>query len=389
MPGCQVLATSATTGDGLDELRAAAGQRRGRAATLRRPGWPATSARRRGRAAGRRRRRRAGRRRRRATPSSSTRWPAAPGCPTVVEAVERDYRDEAVAQHRVAVHPLGAARCVPTRCAGCGSTAVTVAESSPSPRRRALGARPLVAAAADPGRPRCGRPRHPRRRPTAPLTGCRTAWAEAVVRRRRPRRSASSGDALDRPSWAPRCGCGRPCGGGSSGIAQLVLALGAVVGLVWLAVVVVVPGGSARPGHRRPADLGARAGTRCCMFVGRVAPRAGARPCPRGWPASVPAAAAGSSDAAAGLDRRGRRVRDRAAGRAGARAARRDPRGAAARRPTSEPRRARRAMPGVVHRRLCGWPLSTGSGLSVVSVGAARRGWVPAAPRDEARGGAP
>ena len=174
-------------------------------------------------------------------PSCSTRWPAAPGCPPSSHAVARDYRMEAASRtgwpftrwvQRLRPRPLRRLR-------------LDGRDVRVSRRRRALGARPLVAAAADTRGPRAAVDLATRRladragpRPADPVGRGGRASGHA-------RRAASLGDALDqavvgtslharapvwwrvvgrgparsspRPPWPGCCGSrSTSCSGGSS-----------------------------------------------------------------------------------------------------------------------------------------------------------------------------
>ena len=175
VPRATVLATSVTTGDGLDELhqrlanavagrtmtrarlagdvRAAAGALTGHVAE----GEPAVDD--------------------AARAELLDALARSAGVPTVVAGRRARLPDGGRRQHRLAVHPVGAAPASTTT-----APAAPRRTRHPGDRlRRALGARPLVAAAAEPGRPCRRRPRHPpagrpgERVAAAPLGGCRRA----------------------------------------------------------------------------------------------------------------------------------------------------------------------------------------------------------------------
>ena len=132
---------------------------------------------------------------------------------------------EAAAEHRVAVHPVGAA-------AASAPAAPAAARRPRHPghrRRRALRARPLVPAAAEPGGARRGRPRHPPAGRPGRARRCRTPWADAVERAADPPGPAL-GDALDRAVVGTSLLARVPIWWRVVGLAQLVLAVAAVVG---------------------------------------------------------------------------------------------------------------------------------------------------------------
>ena len=180
-------------------------------------GWPATSGRSPGAARGRRRQR-AARWRDASTPSWSTRCPAPPACPTVVEAVERDYRQAGLGAHRVAVHPLGARPAARPAAAAAPQRRPRRGGRRSSGRHRRATCAPCSAAR------RCRRPpRPPGPRSSWPPAGSGTGPGRACP----PVGRGGGATPPPRPvrSWptpstgrssAPRCGRGTRCGGGSS-----------------------------------------------------------------------------------------------------------------------------------------------------------------------------
>ena len=241
VPRATVLATSARTGEGIDELRHAAGERRGRTERCPHP-------------AGRRRPRGGGTPALRASPTASRgssesadgelvdALARAAGVPTVVAAVERDYRLEACGPHRLAVHALGAARSVPTRSSACASTRATsraAADARCHGRRRAQCPRTLVAAAARTRRTRCGRPRHPSRgRPRG--RGASRAAGPTLSTRPPRRHGPELADALDQAVVATPLRARDPLWWSVLGYTQTLLALASVAGLLWLVVLGVI-----------------------------------------------------------------------------------------------------------------------------------------------------
>ena len=289
MPRATVLATSVTTGDGLDELRqrlanAVAGRTAARArlaGDVRGRGRRAGGARRRGRARGRRRRpRRAARRprpqrrgadRRRGRRRATTGWrrPPAPGGRS----------------------PGGCTGCVrdPLRRLRLDGRDIRVTDADV---RSVLGRSSLPAA--EPGRARRRRPRHPPAGRPGRARRCRSRGRRPWSARRTrpaPRWATPS----TRPSSAPRCTPGHRSGGGSWGWPSSCSAVAAVVGFALAGALRRASGWApARPGVGEPSDARRRAGAAaCCSWsgcsVGCCWPWSRA-----GWRGSAPGAAAGS-----------------------------------------------------------------------------------------------
>ena len=233
VPRATVLATSVTTGDGLDELHqrlanAVAGRTMTRArlagdvraaagcaapGTSPRASRPSTT---------------------RPAASCSTPWPAAPACrpwsrPSSATTGWRPPRAPAGRS------PGGCSGCVPARCAGCGSTVATC--GSPTPTCAPCSAARPCRRRARPPAPRSTSP--PVDWPTGPARSLPHPWADAVERAADPPGPAL-GDALDRAVVGTSLLARVPIWWRVVGLAQLVLAAAAVVGFLWLALYVIV-----------------------------------------------------------------------------------------------------------------------------------------------------